>query len=593
MKTKLSPYIQNLFFVCLIASVWFFSLPNLRAFASTFNYNSQPTFNGTYTATQWDATELAVKQTNANSKPGTYVSAVEDSTSPSTVWQNIAWTTKSPHEKNLPNNGGSDSGYTNNLSMSGNIGLWHFDETTAIARADSSGLGNNTTCATICPFTTEFLNAAINSSDDNLEYLNTTNGNSIKNTTTFTISVWIRPTTLSGIKVIYEEPNSLSASSPRVSLRLNGNKINFIGRSVDAAATTTNWVISTTTLVINNWYHVVAIFNSATDIHQLYINNVVQNNSVAETSIANTNPIVTPKISQQATGTGAKFLGDIDELAIWNRALSIAEVENAFLRGFRLRFQVQSCATVAGCTGANFKGPDGTNTTWYTELNNPSLTPPSFNLNTTTAPNRQYFQYQAQFQNFTTANTSSALLKSFTTTYSNPPSLPSIAFVIRKNDDTSDSNLLCDFGTVSTASTASCSYRLKVATNSSSGYTIFVTTSGSLTDGSNSIANATAGPTGSDISATTLGVEKYGVVISKGSATGGTTTLNSVYSAGTNAVTFAPTVSTSLVTSNGPNSPAAIDTTNTTLVTHNLNISGGTKAGNYSQIITYTVLATF
>jgi hypothetical protein len=48
-----------------------------------------------------------------------------------------------------------------------------------------------------------------------------------------------------------------------------------------------------------------------------------------------------------------------------------------------------------------------------------------------------------------------------------------------------------------------------------------------------------------------------------------------------------------LVTSNGPNSPAAIDTTNTTLVTHNLNISGGTKAGNYSQIITYTVLATF
>jgi hypothetical protein len=85
MKTKLSPYIQNLFFVCLIASVWFFSLPNLRAFASTFNYNSQPTFNGTYTATQWDATELAVKQTNASSKPGTYVSAVEDSTSPSTV----------------------------------------------------------------------------------------------------------------------------------------------------------------------------------------------------------------------------------------------------------------------------------------------------------------------------------------------------------------------------------------------------------------------------------------------------------------------------------------------------------------------------
>ncbi|MEI6728743.1 MAG: LamG domain-containing protein, partial [bacterium] len=424
------------------------------------------------------------------------------------------------------------------------------------------------------------------------QYLNTTNGNSIKNTTEFTISVWIRPTNLTGVKVIYEEPTSTLNSRQRVSLRLNGNKVNFIGRTNDSAASATNWVISPTVLAINNWYHVVAIFNSNTDIHQLYINNVVQNSTVTETAIPNTNPIVTPKISQQATGTGAKFIGNIDELAIWNRTLSNTEVENAFLRGFRLRFQVQSCTAVALCTAANFKGPGGTNATWYTELNNASLTSTSFALNTTTAPNRQYFQYQAQFQNFTTASTQSALLNSFIITYSNPPIVPSLALAIRKNDDTSDS-LICDFGTVSTGTTASCSYRLKVSSSSVTGYTIFVRTSGSLTDGTTNISDALAGPTGSDISAATLGVENYGVNITKGSATGGTTTLSAAFSAGTNEVLFTPLSATSLISSNGPNSPAATDLTNTSLITHQLNISNATKAGNYSQTITYTVLATF
>jgi hypothetical protein len=594
MKLKFaSSLLKNLLIGLLIFCIWGFSTPKIRVLAATMTDNTQATFNGTYTATQWDATNLAVRQTNA-SQPGTYVSPVFDSTSTSTNWQNIAWTTKSPHEKNLPDNGGSDSGYTNNLSMTGNLGLWHMDEATAIARTDSSGLGNNTTCATTCPavFTTGLLNRGMTSGATNTEYLNTTNGNSVKNTSEFTISVWIRPTTLSGVKVIYEEPTSTLNSRQRVSLRLNGTAVNFIGRTNDSAAAATNWVISSTVLAINNWYHLVAIFNSNTDIHQLYINNVVQNSSVVEIPIPNTNPIVTPKISQQATGTGAKFLGNIDELAIWNRALSANEVENAFLRGFRLRFQVQTCTAVALCTAANFKGPGGTNATWYTELNNSTLTPPSFALNTTTTPNRQYFQYQAQFQNFTTASTQSALLNSFTVTYSNPPLLPSLALAIRKNDDTIDS-LICDLGTVTTAATANCSYRLKVSSSSPSGYTIFVKTSGNLTDGTSNISNALAGPTGTDISGATLGTENYGVNIVKGSATGGTTTLSAAFSAGTNEVLFTPVSATSLIASNGPNLPAATDLTNTSLITHQLNISNATKAGNYSQTITYTVLATF
>lgn len=587
--------VQNSVLVVLTFGFIGFFLPQVRVLAATFVDNSQPTFNGTFVNTQWNVAQLGVRATSPL-LTGTYTSPVKDSTSTSTAYQNFGWTTVSPHEKNLPNNGGSDSGYTNNMSMTGNLGLWHMDEATAIARVDSSGLANNTTCATTCPtvLVGTLLNNSATFSTTATQFLNTANGNSIKNTTAFTISAWIRPTSVAaGNKVIYEEPTSTATANQRASLSLNGANLNFRGRSVDAAVSPTNWVISTTTLVINQWYHVVAIFNSDTDTHQLYINNVVQNNTVTEIAIPNTNPIVTPKIGQQATGTGAKFVGSMDEVAIFNRAVTATEVNNMFFRGFRLRFQVQSCVTVALCTLANFRGPGGTNATWYSELGNTNLTPPNFTLTTAITPNRQYFQYQAQYANFTTASTQSALLQTVTVTYSNPPALPQIAFVIRRSDDVADDDRICDFGTVSTLAVSSCSYRLKVTTNSNSGYIIFVNTSGNLISGANSMANAASGPAGTDISAATLGIERYGVVVNKGNITGGTTTLNAIFNAGTNSANFTPVVSTSLISATGQNAPGATDLINTSLITHNLNISDATRAGNYTQTITYTVLATF
>jgi|GEM_PF-2038466 len=588
--------IKRFFLVILVASFVGFFLPQVRVFAASFIDNSQATFNGTFTNTQWNIPSAGVRLTSP-SLTGTYISPVKNSTSVNTTWQNFAWTTVSPHQKNLPNNGGSDTGYTNNLSMVGNLGLWHMDEATAIARVDSSGLGNNSTCATTCPTVSvgTLLNNSAIFSNTQTQFLNTANGNSIRNTSAFTISTWIRPASVAaGVRVIYEEPTSTSTANQRVSLRLNGANINFIGRSVDAAPAATNWVISPTALVINQWYHIVAIFNSDTDIHQLYINNVLQNNTVAEAPIPNTAPIATPKIGQQATGTGAKYSGRIDEVAIWNRALNASEVENAFFRGFRLRFQVQSCVTVALCTTANFRGPGGTNATWYSELGNAANSPVNFTLTPAITPNRQYFRYQAQYQNFTTANTQSALLKTVTINYSDPPALPQVAFIIRSEDDLADSNRICDFGTVSPIVISSCRYRLKVTTNSTSGYVIFVTTSGNLTSGANSITNALAGPTGTNIAA--LGPEAYGVVVNKGSTSvggAGATTLNSVFNAGTNSVNFTPSVSTTFLTATTANNPTTPDSINSSLVTHNLNITPATRAGSYVQTITYTVLATF
>lgn len=167
----------------------------------------------------------------------------------------------------------------------------------------------------------------------------------------------------------------------------------------------------------------------------------------------------------------------------------------------------------------------------------------------------------------------------------------SLSFDIRNSADTANTNV-CDLGTASTTTVSTCSYRLKVSTNATSGYTVFMQANGELTNGSYNMENAVAGPTGTNIVA---GTERYGATISAGSVTsvGGTATVGSIFS-GSNSVLYNYSTPQSLYVVNKPNNPAASgDTTNTALVTHRLAISSNTGAGSYTQKITYTVTPSF
>ena len=167
-----------------------------------------------------------------------------------------------------------------------------------------------------------------------------------------------------------------------------------------------------------------------------------------------------------------------------------------------------------------------------------------------------------------------------------------LSFVIRNAADTANTNI-CDMGDLSLTAIGFCEYRLKVATNAKSGYTINVNTSGNFTNGSDVFANALAGATGTNIVA---GTETYGALITKGAITGatGTTTLATAYNAGaTNFVNYANTTAAALITANKPNAPAVTDLVNTSLVRHEAAINANTPAGLYTQTVTYTVAPSF
>jgi hypothetical protein len=110
----------------------------------------------------------------------------------------------------------------------------------------------------------------------------------------------------------------------------------------------------------------------------------------------------------------------------------------------------------------------------------------------------------------------------------------------------------------------------------------------------NNAAVGAGGSGGNNISNATAGTELYGVNLIAGSNTSGAITINSIFNAGsTNSTTYNHTTNTLLYTASGANAPSTNDTTNTALVNHNLNISAITKAGQYTQSVTYTVIPVF
>lgn len=85
-----------------------------------------------------------------------------------------------------------------------------------------------------------------------------------------------------------------------------------------------------------------------------------------------------------------------DELAMWNRPLSAAEIESLYLRGaLRIRFRVRSCDDPS-CAGEAWMGPDGSEQTSYSEAMSTSLEPPVLPL--TNVPDNAYFQLRIELE---------------------------------------------------------------------------------------------------------------------------------------------------------------------------------------------------
>ena len=204
----------------------------------------------------------------------------------------------------------------------GCVGCWRFDEGTGTLVRDSSGYRNDG-AATDLSWVDGRIGKA-GSFNGSSSYVNCENDGSLMPTSEITVESWIYPTSFSG--AIHED-NIASNEDNGYCLRTGNGYPNFVIRGAG------NWreAISEEQININNWYHLIGTFNG-TQV-KIYVNGILKRTLDYSGSItASTTDLFIGRFGYSAERW---FTGLIDEVRIYNRALSAEEIK-AHFNYFRL-----------------------------------------------------------------------------------------------------------------------------------------------------------------------------------------------------------------------------------------------------------------
>jgi hypothetical protein len=209
----------------------------------------------------------------------------------------------------------------------GLVGYWKMDEDdwngTAGEVIDSSGNGNNGTASGGATTNVgKFGNGGeFDGSDD---YVDTGITDNIQNGD-FTVSLWMNPNTdgASSGRLVNKDPTgngwSLSYGDP------GNNRLRFFVRGMDDVSLDTGSIID-----IGNWYHVIGVFDNTNNNRYLYVNGTLEAINMSDTGTPNINSAAIA-IAAEAEDNTINFDGQIDEVRIYNRALSESEVKDLYL----------------------------------------------------------------------------------------------------------------------------------------------------------------------------------------------------------------------------------------------------------------------
>lgn len=319
---------------------------------------------------------------------GTFTSRVFDAFDPLN-WQGISWLTTLPLGKELPDNGASEitadySAVSSNL-MSGNVGLWHFNETdqnSALGGGDFKDSSGNSNHASIAEVGNIKLGAPGKLSGalqfSGAERVEVANSPTLENVTdtNYTFSAWIKPRG-TGAQFVMGKPGYDSGIYYHADQKFRFAQWFSEDGGIAVGA------MSSSAYAHGVWVHVVGVVSYTSGgggSVKLYINGDGEKITQPISSSYSTpwdyavSPIYIGGGFTVMGSVSTPFFGDIDEVAIWNRALSAAEVLQLYRRGSaRIGLQARACALANCADNPEWIGPDGTKNGHFTELQNNSL----------------------------------------------------------------------------------------------------------------------------------------------------------------------------------------------------------------------------
>ncbi len=358
---------------------------------------------------------------------GSLTSRVMDALATGAGWTTLSWTPTLPFAKELPITNELQTNYTSLVSSSGTsgnsslatnlVGLWRLNEASwsGYNVVDATGTSSNGTAVSSATTvaTGKFGRAG---SFDGTNFLYVGNGNLVTGST-ITLSAWVYQTkqTTSYDPVIAKNDGQSNANAYALVLHSAAGNGDVILRISSDGSNYTQVNTPAGLVPASTWTHIAATYNAGT--YRIYVNGVSQSLTFANTSTVVTGPInnnftaIYIAAAQYINNAFQYYPGLIDDVGMWSRDLNANEIKQLYRRGAnQLKYQVRNC-TASNCsddsTGANWKGPDGTNQSYFSELHNMSSqsASPSGTTNTTlpsmlfsnfTLPvsTSRYFQYR-------------------------------------------------------------------------------------------------------------------------------------------------------------------------------------------------------
>jgi hypothetical protein len=206
-----------------------------------------------------------------------------------------------------------------NAAPSGLVAAYAFNETSGTTAADASGNGRTGTVSGAAWNTGGRYGGALNFDGIN-DWVTVADANALDLTTGVTLSAWVRPTAVSNWRTVIMKETNASLTYGLYAGDSSGLPAFWVtvGDVYDFRSITGPSLVP----VSPTWTHVAATFDGTT--MRLYVNGT----QVA--SLAQTSPIATSSSPLRIGGNsawGEYFAGSIDDVRVYNRALSATEIQ--------------------------------------------------------------------------------------------------------------------------------------------------------------------------------------------------------------------------------------------------------------------------
>lgn len=209
------------------------------------------------------------------------------------------------------------------------VGIWDFDEGSGTTAIDASGNGNDGTI-----YGAEWTDDTPSGDGYALEFSGSTDyvdatktgvwNNIFRDDKDFTISVWVKPASITHSSIVGQRYGDSMVFGLRDTGKLFLNMDDTRGSSPE----------STDALTTGNWQHVVVTFIDYRNA-SFYINGSFSGSGIADDAIISQALLFIGWQSRVEAGSPGYFDGQIDEVHIYEQALSSAQIRKLYVEGAR------------------------------------------------------------------------------------------------------------------------------------------------------------------------------------------------------------------------------------------------------------------